>query len=63
MTDVKLYDRVRVIETGQTGTIIEKGERGGKTLYLVEMDGIEQCENLDDGLLTYTGDDLELAKE
>lgn len=57
---MKLYSRVCVAETGQTGTVIEKGEREGKTLYLVEIDGIEQCENLDDGLLTCTENELEV---
>ncbi len=35
---LRLFDRVRIIETGETGTIIEIDDENGENVYTVESD-------------------------
>lgn len=55
----ELNDRVRVIANGQTGSICDVSEIGGKTLYVVDSFGECDSDKTTDCLVTVEGHEIE----
>lgn len=58
----ELYDRVRIISSGKTGTICDVHTVDGETLYILDCAGECDSDEFEDCVVTVTGSEIELIK-